>query len=125
MAHEKLGLGEKRTVYVLMSKNTNQSKAHITKFVIDQGCIPSYPAMIADYSHYAKEHMDTKNVASDAILMRCNEVWVFGDADDHMREEIKVSHRLGKSVRYFDVSMPYYIKEKAPPQEAAEKGRKR
>lgn len=114
--HERLGLGEKKTVYVLMSKTTNESKAHITKFVIDQGCIPSYPAMIADYSHFAKHHMDIKGATSDSILVRCNEVWVFGVPDEHMKDEIKVSGRLGKPVRYFNISMPYYIKESEPPQ---------
>ena len=38
------------------------------------------------------------------LLLRCDELWVYGDVSDGVLSEINTFTKTGKPVRYFDIS---------------------
>src|SRR5438132_7733252 len=94
----------KRLVYVAMSNKSFYWRAHIQKFVLDSGMVPVSPFMLFDYYLL---HTVSKAVVREAmnnLLAKCDECWVFGRLSLGVKVQIGIAKRLGKPVRYFDIS---------------------
>ena len=94
----------KRVVYTAMSNRNFYWRSHIQKFVLDSGMVPVSPFMLFDYYLL---HTVPKTVVREAmnnLLARCDEVWVFGRLSLGVKVQIGIARRLGKPVRYFDIS---------------------
>ncbi len=79
-------------------------RQHVTKFVLDSGAVPVNPFMLFDYYLL---HTVTKELVREAmnnLIARCDEVWVFGRLSLGVKVQIGVAKRLGKQLRYFDIS---------------------
>jgi len=85
-------------IYVLISRKDFDKRIYISKFVSDKGFMPVYQTMLVDF------HLDKEKLLDDKIILRCSEMWVFGKADEKMKEEISVARRLGKPVKHFDIT---------------------
>lgn len=94
----------KRLVYTAMSNRNFYWRHHIQKFVLDSGMVPVNPFMLFDYYLL---HTVPKSVVREAmnnLLSRCDEVWVFGRISLGVKVQIGIAKRLGKPLRYFDIS---------------------
>jgi hypothetical protein len=94
----------KRVIYTAMSNRNFYWRNHIQKFVLDSGMVPISPFMLFDYYLL---HTVPKTVVREAmnnLLARCDEAWVFGRLSLGVKVQIGVAKRLGKPVRYFDIS---------------------
>ena len=94
---------EKKAVYVLFAKTNSAHRTKISKFVLDSGSIPSYPAIVSDfYSEIPSPAAGTERDRRDSIIRRADEVWVFGEISTELDDEVRLAKRLGKPVKYFD-----------------------
>ncbi|MBU0953059.1 MAG: hypothetical protein KKA90_01405 [Nanoarchaeota archaeon] len=101
----------KKTVYALFSRLNRKHKIHISKFVLDQGAIPSFPTIVEDfYNTKPLTTVETIAERKDAIVRRADEVWVFGEISDDILDDVLLARRLGKKLRYFD-GLPNMIAE--------------
>ena len=94
----------KRLVYVAMSNRNFYWRNHLQKFVLDSGMVPVSPFMLFDYYLL---HTVPKNVVREAmnnLLAKSDECWVFGRISLGVKVQIGIAKRLGKPVRYFDIS---------------------
>lgn len=102
----------KKLIYTAMSKKNFFQKWRVVKFVLEQGLTPLNPFMLFDY--FLVDSIDHNLVrnSNNAIIERCDELWVFGEVADGVKREIKVAKGLNKPVKYFDISkLPEEIKE--------------
>jgi len=64
-----------------------------------------------DYNLAGLVPKDAIRIANNALIARCDEVWVFGDVSDGVLVEIYLAGKQGKPVRYFSVQDPENITE--------------
>ncbi len=101
----------KKSVYILFAKTNSAHRTKISKFVLDSGSIPSYPAIVTDfYSQVPSPAEGTERDRRDSIIRRADEVWVFGEISSDVDNEVRLAKRLGKPLKYFD-GMPNSIAE--------------
>lgn len=94
---------KQHTIYLLMSTATSQHRVAISTFVMEQGHIPLYPSMIADYYPGLKTHQrDAGGRESDDLFRKADEIWVVGAVNQTLSDQIAVAKRLRKTVRFFD-----------------------
>jgi hypothetical protein len=94
----------KRLIYAALSNRNYYWRHHIQKFILDSGMVPVSPFMLFDYYLL---HTVPKGVVREAmnnLLARCDECWVFGRISLGVKVQIGVAKRLGKPIRYFDIS---------------------
>ncbi len=101
---------KKKLVYTAMSKHTTFFKDHISKFVLERGCVPLNPFAIP-YFMLDTVPRDVVREANNNLLMRADELWVFGPVSDGLLAEIKLAKQLGKPIRYFTIVDSREIKE--------------
>lgn len=84
----------------------------ICKFVIEKGHSPvNY---FTAFGHFVHELADQQTMIDsiNSLIVRCDELWAFGEISEGMWYEIKMCKELGIPVRYFDIELlPKRIKE--------------
>lgn len=93
-----------------MSKHTAFFKDHISKFVLERGCVPLNPFAIP-YFMLDTIPRDAVREANNNLVMRADELWIFGPISDGVLAEIKLAKQLGKPIRYFSIIDNKEIKE--------------
>ncbi len=94
----------KSLVYVAMSNRSFYWRAHIQQYVLDQGSVPISPFMLFDYYLL---HTVSKQVVREAmnnLIVRCDEMWVFGPISLGVKVQIGIARRVGRPVRFFDIA---------------------
>jgi len=76
----------------------------ISKFVFDQGAIPINSLMVYGYYLYGMVNRDLIIEAYRTVVGKCDEVWVFGDISDGVKEAMIISKKRNIKLRYFDMS---------------------
>jgi hypothetical protein len=109
-------------VYPAHSKRTFYFTQHISKFVIEQGCVPLNPFMIFNYFLLDSVPRQAVYNANASLVQACDEIWCFGPIADGVLDEIRIAKRVGKKVRYFDIKKSRDIFEVTPSQVVFEKG---
>ncbi|MFH1521818.1 MAG: hypothetical protein ABIF18_02560 [archaeon] len=94
---------EMKLVYPAHSKHYFYFRQHISKFVLEQGCVPLNPFMIFEYFMLDTIDRDIVRNANNNLVKRADEIWIFGPVADGVLEEIRLAKREGKSIRYFDI----------------------
>ncbi len=92
---------ERKVVFAAMSKNTFYLREHIIKYILENGYTPTCAFMM--FSYFLLDTVD-RHALSDAnndLIKRSDELWVFGDISDGVREEIKLAKQLGLPVKYY------------------------
>jgi len=91
MEHRALGLQEKKpVVYTALSKHNFYLRAHISKYVLEQGAVPLNPFMVFDYFMLDTVPRDVVREANNNLLEKADELWVFGQISDGVAAEIKL-----------------------------------
>ncbi len=94
----------KRVVYTAMSNRNFHWRMHVTKFVLDEGCVPINPFMLFDYYLMHTVNKDTVREAMNNLLVKCDECWVFGQMSLGVKVQVGIAKRLKKPVRFYDIA---------------------
>ena len=100
-----------KLVYPAHSKHYFYFRQHISKFVLEQNCVPLNPFMIFEYFLLDTVERDHVRNANNTLVKRADETWVFGPVSDGVLEEIRLAKREGKPVRYYAILHSREIKE--------------
>ena len=100
----------KQLVYVSMSNRNFYWRQHIVKFVLDEGFVPLCPFMLFDYYLLHTVPKETVREAFNNLIVRCDQMWVFGNMSLGVKVQIGIAKRLRKPVRFFDITdLPYRV----------------
>ena len=94
----------RKVVYVAMSNRNFHWRMHVTKYVLDEGCVPVNPFMLFDYYLLHTVNKETVREAMNNLLAKCDEVWVFGRMSLGVEVQVGIAKRLKKPLRYYDIS---------------------
>lgn len=84
---------------------------HISKFVLEEDCVPLNPFMIHEYFMLDTVDRDKIRKSNNILVERADELWVFGEISDGVAVEIKLAKEKQKSIRYFKVIDSKEIRE--------------
>jgi hypothetical protein len=100
----------RQVVYVALSNRNFFWRAHITKFVLDEGRVPITPQMLFDYYLLHTVPKEVVREALNNLIAKCDEVWVFGNLSLGVKVQVGIAKRLRKPVRYYDITdLPYRV----------------
>jgi hypothetical protein len=100
----------KDLIYVALSNRNFFWRQHITKFVLDEGSVPICPQMLFDYYLLHTVPKEVVREASNNLIVRCDQMWVFGGTSLGVNVQIGIAKRLRKPLRYYDISdLPYRL----------------
>lgn len=105
----------KKVIFAAQSKQSFYCRNAVCEYIFNQGCIPVNPFRI--FGYFLDERVDRKLVrnGNNEMILRCDELWVFGQISDGVLFEIALCRKLGKPVRYFSISaIAKEIKELKP-----------
>ena len=94
----------KRLVYVAMSNRNFHWRMHVTKYVLDEGCVPVNPFMLFDYYLMHTVNKETVREAMNNLIARCDEVWVFGRMSLGVKVQVGIAKRMKKTLRFYDIA---------------------
>lgn len=103
---------EKPLVYTAQSCKNFHQRMLICKHVFEMGAVPINP--FNTFGYYLYELVDRNLVrnGNNNLMKRCDQIWVFGEVSDGVLAEVKMFKKLGKPVKYFDISgLPKSVKE--------------
>ena len=100
----------KQLIYCAISNKNFYWRQHITKFVLDEGGVPISPFMLFDYYLLHTVPKDTVREAFNNLIVRCDQMWVFGNLSLGVKVQIGIAKRLRKPLRFYDITdMPYRV----------------
>ena len=100
----------KQLIYCALSNRYFFWRQHITKFVLDEGHVPVVPFMLFDYYLLHTVPKETVRAACNNLIMRSDQMWVFGNLSLGVKVQIGIAKRLKKPLRYYDIAdMPYRV----------------
>ena len=108
--HKALNLKENKTlIYTAISKHFFYYRMHISKYVIEQHKVPLNPFMIFEYFMLDSVDRDLVRKGNNNLVMRSDELWVFGPISNGVLAEIKIAKEINKPIKYFKIEKPYNI----------------
>jgi|SRR5579872_5519318 len=109
-SHEALQLeGGKKLVYTAFSKHYFYFRMHISRFVLEMGKVPLNPFMLFDYFLADSVERDLVRDANNSIVLRTDEIWVFGPISNGVLAEILLAQKSNKPIIYFKIEKPHKI----------------
>jgi hypothetical protein len=100
----------KQLIYCALSNRHFFWRQHITKFVLDEGHVPIVPFMLFDYYLLHTVPKEVVREACNNLIVRSDQMWVFGHMSLGVKVQIGIAKRLKKPVRFYDVTdMPYRV----------------
>lgn len=100
----------KRLVYCALSNRNFYWRQHVTKFVLDEGAVPIVPFMLFDYYLLHTVPKETVREAFNNLIVKCDEMWVFGTMSLGVKVQVGIAKRLKKPIRYYDITdLPYRL----------------
>lgn len=100
----------KHLIYCALANRNFYWRGHITKFVLDEGHVPIVPAMMFDYYLLHTVPKETVREAFNNLIVRSDQMWVFGNLSLGVKVQIGIAKRLRKPVRYYDINdLPYRL----------------
>ena len=98
-------------VYPAYSKHNFYFRQHISRYVLEQDCVPLNPFMIFEYFMLDTVDRDLIRNANNNLVRRADQLWVFGEISDGVLAEIKLAKELEKPIRYFLIVKSREIRE--------------
>lgn len=103
---------EKKVVFTAQSCRNFHQRMLICKHAFEQGVVPINPFNVFGYYLYELVERDMVRNGNNNLMKRCDELWVYGEASDGVIAEIRMFKKLGKPIRFFDISeLPKEIHE--------------
>lgn len=108
--HEALDLkGSKGLVYTAFSKHYFYYRMHISKYVLEKSKVPLNPFLLFDYFLLDSVDRETVRDANNSLVIRADELWVFGPVSNGVLAEILLGKKLNKTIKSFK-KLPYPLK---------------
>ena len=102
--HPAADLFERRPlVFTAHSAESAYLSERICAFVLGQGAVPANPWMMGGYFLYGLVDKDLVRAANNNLLMRSDELWVFGAPSDGVDVEVTWAEANGVPVHGFDL----------------------
>jgi hypothetical protein len=103
--HSSLNLVQNNAIiFTSFSKRNFYLRAQISQFVLAAGQTPISPFMNFDYNMSGVVDKDAIRTANNTMIIRCDELWVFGEISDGVLVEIYIARQHNKPVHYFELS---------------------
>ncbi|NUP51305.1 MAG: hypothetical protein HOW97_28930 [Catenulispora sp.] len=106
----------KPLVFTAHAAESAYLRERICAFVLGEGAVPVNPFMSLGYFLYGLAEKDLIRSANNNLVMRCDELWVFGERSDGVDVEVSFAQNSGIPIRWFE--MDHYgeaITERAEP----------
>ena len=72
--------------------------------------MPIVPFMLFDYYLVHTVPKDVVREAFNNLIVRCDQMWVFGNPSLGVKVQVGIAKRLKKPIRYYDITdMPYRV----------------
>jgi len=112
-SHAAKGLQEeKKLVFTAMSCRNFHQRMLVCKHAFGQGVVPLNPFNAFGYYLYELVDRNLVRNGNNNLLRRCDELWVYGEISDGVLAEIQLFRKLGRPVRFFDISkLPSEVRE--------------
>ena len=94
----------RKVIYVAMSNRNFHWRMHVTKFVLDEGCVPVNPFMLFDYYLLHTVNKEVVREAMNNLIAKCDEVWVFGQMSLGVKVQVGIAKRMKKPLRFYDLA---------------------
>ncbi len=109
-------------VFAAMSKRSFCYRMFITRYILETKRIPLTVFTLYDY--FLLDTVDRKFMieANNVLVLRSDELWIFGPVSEGVAKEICVAESLGKPIRYFAIKKPHRIVEISQAQVEYESG---
>lgn len=102
--HPATTLFERRPlVFTAHAAETAYLRERICAFVLQAGAIPLNPWMVGGYFLYGLVDKDDVRRANNNLLMRSDEMWVFGPVSNGVEVEVAWARKATLPVRWFDL----------------------
>lgn len=109
-SHDALALqGQKKLIYTAFSKHLFYYRMFISRFVLENGCVPLNPFMLFDYFLLDTLDRDLVRDANNSIVLRADEVWVFGPISNGVLAEIILAKKHAKPIAFFKIQKPHLL----------------
>lgn len=95
---------KRKVVFAAMSKNTFYLREHVIKYILEKGYTPTCAFMM--FSYFLLDTVDRKALieANNDLIRRSDELWVFGEISDGVREEIKLAKACKLPISYYKLT---------------------
>lgn len=95
---------QRKVVFAAMSKNNFYLREHIIRYILEKNCTPTCAFMM--YSYFLLDTVDRRKLirANNDLIKRSDELWVFGEKSDGVKEEIKLANKLNMPIKYFEIN---------------------
>jgi hypothetical protein len=91
-------------VFTAQSKRFFYCREAVCQFAFSHGVIPINPFMAFGYFLGERTDRDAVRRANDALVLRCDELWVFGrDLANGVLQEIALAADARKPIRFFSI----------------------
>jgi hypothetical protein len=108
--HKALSLVEdKPLVYTAMSKHYFYFRMHISCYVLEKDKVLLNPFMLFDYFLLDKVDRDLVGNVNNSVMLRSDQIWVFGSISNGVSAEILLAKKANKPVRYFKSEKPLEV----------------
>ncbi len=94
----------KKVVYIAMNSKYFKLREWISKFVFEHGAIPVNCLMVYGYYMYDLVPKEMVIEAYRTVVAKCDELWVFGEISDGVKEAMLIAKKKGMKIKYFDMS---------------------
>jgi hypothetical protein len=88
-------------VFTAHAAETAYLRERICAFALARQVVPVNPWMMGGYFLYGLVDKDLIRRANNNLLMRCDQLWVFGPPSDGVDVEVRWATRRGMPVRWF------------------------
>lgn len=102
---------KKSAVYILLNDMNAQYRFRATKFVLENSCIPMYPSIAKDFFDVKEEKGSRGTDEKSNLIRKCDQIWVFGDVNASMHDQIVLAKHLRKKVRKFSVVNGQFVEK--------------
>lgn len=103
--HKALDLkGSKGLVYTAFSKHYFYYRMHISKYVLEKSKVPLNPFLLFDYFLLDSVDRETVRDANNSLVIRADELWVFGPVSNGVLAEILLGKKLNKTIKSFKIA---------------------
>jgi hypothetical protein len=82
---------------------------YISRYVLEQEKVPLNPFMLFDYFLLDSVERDLVRDANNSIVLRADQIWVFGPISNGVLAEIVLAKKANKPISYFKVEKPHRI----------------
>ncbi|MEM5871627.1 MAG: hypothetical protein QW051_02010 [Candidatus Aenigmatarchaeota archaeon] len=98
---------KEKIVYLCFSEKNSNLRFKAMSLAKERGFTPIYPNIVVDLTKTlgAAKEMEGSSKEDEKFsqIKKASEIWVLGEVEGEMKDDISLGKRLGKKIRYFKV----------------------